>query len=360
MDGTSEPELMSISAFARRIGLAPSALRFYDDCRVLLPAHVDGATGYRFYSPAQEPRAALLRGLREAGLALADVVAVLDGPPEGAREVLERHRAAARERGRAADAAIGAVLDGLPGAVTVTEFTLGGAELASAARQVAPAAGRDPAHPVLGRVLVEFDEDEVRFVATDRYRLSLRTLRPAAVTGPRGRLLIEADALVGLGSWAARAAEVTLVAGPAGTPLVVRHPGGSREVVVCAGAYPAYRDVLEAMEPPRHRVVVDRAALLAVLDACGDARVVAVELGRDRLLVADTVLSALRAEAEPVRIGFDPAVLAPALVASVGPDVLLEVSAPPRPVLVRSADQGSFTTLVMPVALPDALPAHRP
>ncbi|MFE3626647.1 MerR family transcriptional regulator [Streptomyces goshikiensis] len=52
MDGTTK--LLGISTFARRVGLAPSALRFYDDCRVLRPAWVDGATGYRFYSPAQE------------------------------------------------------------------------------------------------------------------------------------------------------------------------------------------------------------------------------------------------------------------------------------------------------------------
>ncbi|MEU6867976.1 hypothetical protein ABZ924_32875 [Streptomyces sp. NPDC046876] len=38
---------------------------------------------------------------------------------------------------------------------------------------------------------------------------------------------------------------------------------------------------------------------------------------------------------------------------AVGPDALLEVpAAPARPVLVRSADQGTFTTLVMPVAVP--------
>nr|WP_308402584.1 MerR family transcriptional regulator [Streptomyces sp. TBY4] len=52
----------------RRVGLAPSALRFYDDCRVLRPAWVDGTTGYRFYSPAQEAPTAVLRSLREAGL----------------------------------------------------------------------------------------------------------------------------------------------------------------------------------------------------------------------------------------------------------------------------------------------------
>jgi DNA-binding transcriptional MerR regulator len=46
-----------------------------------------------------------------------------------------------------------------------------------------------------------------------------------------------------------------------------------------------------------------------------------------------------------------PALLASALSASVGPDVLLDVVAPARPVVVRSADQGTFTTLVMPVRL---------
>ncbi|MFD8980910.1 MerR family transcriptional regulator [Streptomyces sp. NPDC059564] len=355
MDAT--PELMGISTFGRLVGLAPSALRFYDDCRVLLPAHVDPATGYRYYAETQRARATLLRGLRAAGLALPDVVTVLDGPPERARRVLERHRRTVRESGRAADAAVRAVLETLPAGPARTEVTLGGPELASAVRQVAPAAGRDPEHPVLGCVLVEFDEDEVRFVATDRHRLSLRTLRPAAVTGPPGRLLVEAPALAALGAWAARAAEVTLTAGPPGTPLTVSHPGGSRELPVSEGTYPAYRDMLAALEAlpvPVHRVVVDRVALLGALDACGERPAVALELGPDRLRVADAELPAVCGEATPVRVGFDPAVLAGALEASVGPDVLLEIPATARPALVRSADQGTFTTLVMPVALPAA------
>ncbi|MFG2826586.1 MerR family DNA-binding transcriptional regulator [Streptomyces sp. NPDC048434] len=45
MDETEE--LLTIGTFARRVGLAPSALRFYDDCGVLRPARVDAVTGYR-------------------------------------------------------------------------------------------------------------------------------------------------------------------------------------------------------------------------------------------------------------------------------------------------------------------------
>ncbi|GAA2251826.1 MerR family transcriptional regulator [Streptomyces amakusaensis] len=353
MDGTTER--LTISAFARRVGLAPSALRFYDDCRVLPPVSVDETTGYRYYSPDQEERAVLLRGLRGAGLPLAEVSLVLDGDPARARAVLEHHRERERERTRAADATIASVLRALGGAGERTWATLGGAELASAARQVAPAAGRDPERPVIGCVLVEIDDGEVRFAATDRYRLSLRTLRSSAVRGPSRRLLLTAADLVALGVWAARAADVTLEAGPDG---VVAHGGGrSRELEPAEGEFPAYREMLAALDPPAHRLIADRAALLGAVGDCGDVRAVVLRPGPDRLSVGlpdgsrTTVLPAVRQDGGSPRVAFDPAVLGPALESGVGPDALLEIAASDRPVVVRSADQGDFTTLVMPVAL---------
>ncbi|WP_324611712.1 MerR family transcriptional regulator [Streptomyces leeuwenhoekii] len=44
MDDDSDA-LMNIGTFARRVGLAPSALRFYDDCGVLPPGA--GGRGHR-------------------------------------------------------------------------------------------------------------------------------------------------------------------------------------------------------------------------------------------------------------------------------------------------------------------------
>ncbi|MFI1867958.1 MerR family transcriptional regulator [Streptomyces jumonjinensis] len=243
MDSTAE--LLSISAFARRVGLTPSALRFYDDCRVLPPASVDGTTGYRYYTPDQEERAALLRGLRAAGVPLAEVAVVLDGPGSEARTVLERHRERVRERTRAADAAIESVLRSLDGSRTPpAEVTLGGVELASAARQVVPAAGADERYPAVGCVLIEIEDGEIRFVATDRYRLSLRTLRPLAVKGPPGRLLLAAEVLAGLGGWAARAAEVTLEVHP--DAARAHGLGEVRELPVSRERFPGYREMLSA------------------------------------------------------------------------------------------------------------------
>ncbi|MFB7469716.1 MerR family transcriptional regulator [Kitasatospora sp. NPDC056184] len=353
MDGTTE--LLSISAFARRVGLAPSALRFYDDCRVLRPAWVDGATGYRFYSPAQEARAALLRGLRVAGLPLAEVTVVLDGPEREGREVLERHLERMRDQTQTAEAAIAAVLRSLSTAASMTEARIGGVELASAVRQVVPAATSDVEFPALGCVLIEIDDGEVRLVATDRYRLSMRVLRPAALDGGPCRLLVRAADLIEFGQWAARVHEVTIQVGPDGAR--VRSTAESRALVTVDDLFPAYREMLSALAPPEYRVIVDRLALREAVNSRADAARIALRFADDELVVslADhsnaATLPAVCHEDLSQRIGFDPAVLGPALEASVGPDVLLEISAVDRPVVVRSADQGSFTTLIMPVAL---------
>ncbi|MFE9768203.1 MerR family transcriptional regulator [Streptomyces sp. NPDC005808] len=353
MDGSTE--LLSISAFARRVGLAPSALRFYDDSRVLRPARVDAVTGYRFYSPEQEARAVLLRGLREAGLPLAEVSVVLDGPEHVGREVLERYLERMRAQTQTAKAALAVALRSLSTASSTTEVRIDGVELASAVRQVVPAAASDGEHPALDCVLIEIDDGEVRLIATDRYRLSMRVLKPAALDGGPCHLLMHTADLIELGQWAARVHQVTLQVGPDGARA--RSATQSCVLATVDAEFPSYREMLSALPPTEYRVIVDRLALRDAVNSRGDSAPIAVSFADDELVLSwadhsqTAALPAICHEDLPQLIGFDPAVLAPALEAGVGPDVLLEISAADRPVVVRSADQGTFTTLVMPVAL---------
>ncbi|MFC7309561.1 MerR family transcriptional regulator [Streptomyces monticola] len=369
--------LMSIGAFARRVGLAPSALRFYDDCGVLHPAHVDGDTGYRSYSPGQETRAVLVRRLREAGMPLTDACVVLDGSHEEARAVLEQHARKARDTAAAAQSAVEEVLRDLPrGHGPWTAARIGGAELASAVRQVAPAVATGDARqefPVLGCVLVELDGPELRLVATDRYRLAVRTLRARSPEGAPRSLLVGAEELRDAAAWAMRREELTIEVDEGGTRL--RGESDVRMLATVDDTFPDYRLVLEGLPAVRHRIITDRTALRGRLVGAGAAAgggPVSLRTGGQRLTLVprdpgdhgnhgnhfdcvdhgdrepDT-LPAL-CTGGPLSISFDPEVLVPALDAGVGPDVLLEISAPTGPVVVRSADQGSFTTLVMPVA----------
>ncbi|MEV5705343.1 MerR family transcriptional regulator [Actinoallomurus sp. NPDC052274] len=351
MDDTEA--LAGIGTFARRVGLTPSALRFYDDCGILRPAHVDGATGYRYYAPDQEPRAVLVRRLREAGLPLVDASVVLDGDPEEARAVLAAHARRTRDTAAATQAAIDGLLRDLSGDGERAAARVGGAELAGAVRQVTPSVARDAVReefPVLGCVLVELTDQEVRLVATDRYRLAVRGLRPGDITGVPRDLLVDADTMKELASWAVRLPEVVIEIDDQGARV---HGGGEqRSLPTAGGTFPDYRIVLDDLPAARHRLIADRDALRTVLaDHEGGPATLRTD-ERHRLLVscgtAETEVPAIDT-GPPVRIAFAPEVLLPAVEASVGPDVLLEISSITRPVVVRSADQGGFTTLVMPV-----------
>jgi PPM family protein phosphatase len=78
--------LLSIGAFAHATRLSPKALRLYDELRLLPPAFVDPASGYRFYDPAQLERARLVAWLRRLGMPLARIRVVCDSEPARAAD----------------------------------------------------------------------------------------------------------------------------------------------------------------------------------------------------------------------------------------------------------------------------------
>jgi DNA-binding transcriptional MerR regulator len=342
--------MLTISEFARVVGLAPSALRFYDDCGLLPPASVDRTNGYRYYDRAQEPRARLLRDLREIDLPLAEVRGALDASPAELATIVRSHLQTVEAKTAAARAAAEHLLTRLQPNHTVG--VLGGPELASAIRQVTPAASAAMVSSavdarladLLECVLIELGPDEVVFVATDRYRLAVRTVQPVEFSGTAARVLVPAGELAGLSRWVAAGDTVRLEVTD-GRVMIARD-GEQREVAVREGEYPAYGAILDRLTPPACRVVVDRAALRAALEG---REIVAFDIDSGELRIDRTKLEVIGSGS--ARIGFTAALLAAALDASVGPDVLLEICADDRPVVVRSADQGTFTTLVMPVRL---------
>ena len=73
-------EVMPIGEFSERCGLSPKRLRSYASDGLLIPAAVDSQSGYRYYSPGQLREAQLIDALREAGVPLADIAALLSDP----------------------------------------------------------------------------------------------------------------------------------------------------------------------------------------------------------------------------------------------------------------------------------------
>jgi DNA polymerase-3 subunit beta len=194
----------------------------------------------------------------------------------------------------------------------------------------------------------------------------VRKLQPLGFRGHPRSLLVNAAELIELGRWVAGAESVRIETGPGGSAAVrisrgalvspLPADGESKELLIVEDDFPAYQVILDGLAAPVCRVVVDRLRLLELLTG----GMVALDIQPGRLTVSevgegtDVVPTGESIEAVgvgEVRVGFTAAVLAAALSVSVGPDVLLEISEPARPVIVRSADQGTFTTLVMPARL---------
>ncbi|MFI1168705.1 MerR family transcriptional regulator [Streptomyces sp. NPDC020801] len=73
-----DEELLTIGAFAARARLSAKALRRYDRLGLLVPAHVDESSGYRYYRASQTERARLVALLRQLDMPLARVAEVVE------------------------------------------------------------------------------------------------------------------------------------------------------------------------------------------------------------------------------------------------------------------------------------------
>ncbi|TXG92905.1 MerR family transcriptional regulator [Rhodococcus rhodnii] len=361
---------MSIGAFARRSGLTASALRFYADAGLLPPAETDDASGYRFYSEDQLESAVLLRRLREIGMPLAGVRSVLAAHPEEGIRLVDEHvdavvddAAAVRERAvriraelreKAALRGRAELRDRAESAATplIVVAEASGPVLASAIEQVLTAVSGDPEIAVLGGVLVEARSGSVEVIATDRYRMSVRTLAGAAPTGTIWVGTVDGDDL--------RAALTDLRHSPSarieaiGDGVWIRPRGaGDRYCRLVDGQFPDHRAMLDALRPVETRVVVAKADLLRALEAHA-ADVVSIDVTETGIVVSgnESATGSDRLTAvvsgTPTTIRFAMTTLYPAIATAIAADLLLDLRGPDQPVTVRSADNGDLTTYVMP------------
>ncbi|MGO4601321.1 MerR family transcriptional regulator [Terrabacter sp. 2YAF2] len=363
---------LTIGEVARRSSLTASALRFYDREGVLVPADVDPVTGYRRYAVAQVRAARLLASLRRVGMPLAEVALVLDEDALGAsgaaadvvaaheqrlvdgladarREIVRTLALLAEGAGRDARGAGGGERGGRGGGAG-RRVAVRAADLVAAMRSVRFAVA--PGEPVAGApggvdlrvltgILVELCSGEVRWVATDRYRLAVGW---APALGGHVDLPTEPVTAVVPVSWADRVAEACARADPDAEVVVEVGPGRVGVVVdgellatpVVPGSFPDYRSIV-ASEPSRDPV-----------DAAGLPALLPLELRSVGLVVRDgSVHLAPSDEAGSADVFVDPEFLHEAL-AVAGPRPTLVLDGPLRPLAIRG--NGAGFSVLMPVA----------
>ncbi|MFE5077303.1 DNA polymerase III subunit beta family protein [Streptomyces halstedii] len=352
-------DLMPIGLFARRSGLTASALRFYADSGLLRPSETDPVTGYRYYGTAQLTRAITLRRLREMEMPLPTVETVLDSGAEEASRLIDAHVAKAAGDAMAVRHRAGVLKASLAGAPGLPIAVLKGPVLADAVEQILTATTRDPGMPVLGGLRIETGPEAVTLTATDRYRLSTRTLVPAKTPTQAETptqtwaATVRGDELRAAAAEIRRSPSVRIEATPFG--VLLRAP--DREDQFCgllAEEFPDYRLMLASLGDVTTRVTVAKGLLLRALEDHSAERI-ALDVADHRLWVlpaqdeACEVSLASAVTGRSLRVWFDLTTLYPAVSTAIGPDVMIDLRGPQRPATIRSADRGDLTTLAMPV-----------
>lgn len=240
-----------------------------------------------------------------------------------------------------------------------TRIVVGSGAFAEAVGQVARAASRDEARPVLTGVLLEISREGVTLVSTDSYRLAVRDL--VATSAGEAKAIVPERAL----SEAARAAQAldktemdvfvdeSQVSFQVGTFTLTSR--------LIEGEFPNYRQLLpEAYES---RLTVSRQQLMDAVRRVGllarDTSPVRMEFNALGVKLSSSspdlgqAVEAVEAryEGEEITAAFNPHYLADGLAAATGETVRLEVRDGLKPGVVRG-ESDEFTYLVMPVRLP--------
>jgi DNA polymerase-3 subunit beta len=237
-----------------------------------------------------------------------------------------------------------------------------GPSLVEGLRQVVRAASTDDARPLLTGVLMTTEEDVVRLVATDSYRLALRDLRDtkAIVEAPEilvpARALAELQRLPGLGGEEGSGVEVT-----AGTHEITFRLGPVEiRTRLLDGAYPDYRQLIPNQYPNRLHVGKEsllgalRRVRLLVRDNTTPVRLSMRQGGVDLSVVSQEVGEANETvdgdfTGEDLVIAFNPSYLIDGVEAVADDEVIIETADPSRPATVRAAERDDYRYLLMPV-----------
>jgi DNA polymerase-3 subunit beta len=226
--------------------------------------------------------------------------------------------------------------------------------------RVSRSASRDETRPILTGILVSASGDELRMVATDSYRLSVKETKLDAPLDGGFEANVPARALEELGRLVRDDVEQIRI-GVRSNQVVFEVGGVALSSRLIDGQFPNYRQLLpEAYE---HELTASREELLEVVRRISlmAQKNAPLRLSFSEGEVAISAQTPDVGEAseplpipfagEPFEIGFNPDFLTVGLESAGAEEVVLKLISPLRPGLLESADGSGFVYLIMPIRL---------
>jgi len=226
---------------------------------------------------------------------------------------------------------------------------------------VSRSASRDETRPVLTGILISATAQELRMVATDSYRLSVKETSLEAPLQGSLEANVPARALSELVRIAQHVASESLAVSVGQNQVVFELEDAILSSRLIDGQFPNYRQLLPETVEHELRLssaelidVVRRISLLAQKNAP-----LRLSFSEGTLMVsAQTPDIGEASEAipvpfhgEPFEIGFNPEFLRDGLESVDSEELVLKLISPLRPGLIETPDSGDFVYLIMPIRL---------
>ena len=227
--------------------------------------------------------------------------------------------------------------------------------------RVARSASRDETRPHLTGVLVSASGKELRMVATDSYRLSVKETSLDQPLDGELEANVPARTLQELGRVAGTEDDGEIEIAALENQVVFSVGGTILSSRLVEGRFPNYRQLLP--ETFEHELRLSTAELLEVVRRIS---LLAQKNAPLRLAFSEGALEVsaqtpdvgeaseslpVPFKGEPLEIGFNPEFLRDGLESAESEELVLKLISPLRPGLVQSGDDGGFTYLVMPIRL---------
>ncbi len=241
---------------------------------------------------------------------------------------------------------------------SAVDGTIPASVFGEALRQVVRAASDDMQRLALTGVLVSSQAEGLTFVATDSYRLAVRTVPESSLTG-ESRIIAPKRALDELRRLIKSHDTITYRLSPERATFIIGN--ATLSTTLLDVEFPNYKQLIQPSYPNRLSVnreqlldAVRRAKVFARettpvrLEMTGDSlklSVVTNEIG-ETIEVLDATL-----EGTPMTIGFNPDYLAAGIDAVAGEQLMIETTDPVKPAVLRGPDSPGYLYLVMPQRL---------
>jgi DNA polymerase-3 subunit beta len=225
--------------------------------------------------------------------------------------------------------------------------------------QVTRAASSEDSRPILTGVLMSAEEDGLRLVATDSYRLAVRDLRGAGVLAQGQRVLVPSRALNELTRLlSGSSAQVSLRLGSHDATFTVGPVTLTTRLI--EGEFPNYRQLIPSGYP--NRLTVSREALLDAVrrvkllarDATTPVRIALRPTGIDLTVITTDWGTAsedvdAKYEGAEMTVAFNPNYLIEGVEAIASEEVALETLDALKPATLRPVEGDDYLYLLMPV-----------